>query len=764
MTNQQPSKPIQEGIKLIIRYAPFGGSVFALGSFIKDSQWIQAIITVFPTIATTIWAAYSKAFLDRLTEIYSEEGKKGADAFKRIQDSLSEAIKWQLAATDDKYIKCQGNECVQYTTEGLGNIFRPQLKDVFVSLELSGNFVRNTDGQNLPLFPGFSWEKKLMRQTLSKEGLSIWYLLKKASKNTSYRSLIIQAWGGYGKTTLLRHVTHIYTHKLYQKNAYKAPKLLPVLLYLRIWQEVIAKDDAPDLPTLIEKYHIPNLPQGEDLKLPQKWAKNHLNKGNMLVMFDGFDEVQEQWQKPISEWIGNCLKNYPQTFFILTSRPAGYRQYQSENRPNTNLFVKPFNLEQQERFLQRWYLSKERHLSSEPDQPIVKAQAQRKTSSLLKQLQPKEGEKNPLSDFAKNPLLLNMIVNLHSSYPDGKLPQGRADLYKSIVRLQLGDRPFARQIDMLLEPDESQQILQKLALFMVQENLTKIDSEYLQEKLKEYVRLIDESISSQEFLKKIEEVSELLVKVDDQYEFAHKSFQEYLAAAEIKGTQQEDLLLQYWQDQWWKAIIILYVAQLRNPSPFIRRLIQFENPQATSLAYECLKETSRQLDPDVKAELETVSSTVQNARYQKLEELLKNQQFQDADYETYRLMIETVGKEEGQWFDPQDFDTFPCDDLRTIDQLWVKYSNGKFGFSVQKKIYMDELGGTRDYNKKIWEEFCDRVGWRKGGSYVKSNLLTFELLDTTPDGHLPGKFGRLRRYRVDILCILLFSRAKTCKL
>ena len=48
---------------------------------------------------------------------------------------------------------------------------------------------------------------------------------------------------------------------------------------------------------------------------------------------------------------------------------------------------------------------------------------------------------------------------------------------------------------------------------------------------------------------------------------------------------------------------------------------------------------------------------------------------------------------------------FPCDDLRTIDQLWVHYSNGKFGFSVQKKIYMDELGGTRDYDKKIWEEF-----------------------------------------------------------
>ncbi|EAZ88775.1 GUN4 domain-containing protein [Crocosphaera chwakensis] len=755
MNNEPSSKPIQKAVKIILGYAPLGTSGFALVSSIINSDFGNALITVPSTALSTIWAASSQGFLDRLTEIYSEEGKKGADRFKRIQDSFTEAIKWQLAATDDNYLKCQGNECVQYKTEGLNNIFRPQLKDVFVSLELSGNFLRNSDGQNLPLSPGFSWENQLTKQMLSKEGLSIWHILKKASKNTLYRSLIIQAWGGYGKTTLLRHVTYIYTHKLYQKKAYNAPKLLPVLLYLRTWQEVIAITKELDLPTLIEKHHLPNLPQGKDLKLPPNWAKNHLDKGDMLIMFDGFDEVKEDWQKSVSEWIGNCLKNYPKTFFILTSRPAAYGQYQSENRPNTNLFVKPFTLEQQERFLQRWYLSKERHLTDKPDEPIVKAEADRKASSLVAQIKPKEGETTSLSDFAKNPLLLNMIVNLHSSYPDGKLPQGRADLYRSIVRLQLGERPLSRQIDMLLEPNESQQILQQLALFMVQKNLTKIDPEYLQEKLKEYIQLIDESISSQDFLKKIEEVSELLVKVDDQYEFAHKSFQEYLAAAEIKRTQQEDLLLQYWQDQWWKAIIILYVAQLRNPSAFIRRLIQFKHPQAVSLAYECLKETSRQIDFEIETE-------VRYARYQKLEELLKNQQFKDADYETYRLMIETVGKEERQYFDPEDFDTFPGEELRTIDQLWVKYSKGKFGFSVQKKIYVDKLGGTRNYNEKIWYEFCDRVGWRKGGDYVSYSDLTFELIDTTPVGHLPFLRESTSLFRGDLGS--LFSRAKTCHL
>ncbi|HAC63456.1 MAG TPA: hypothetical protein DCF68_07920, partial [Cyanothece sp. UBA12306] len=84
-----------------------------------------------------------------------------------------------------------------------------------------------------------------------------------------------------------------------------------------------------------------------------------------------------------------------------------------------------------------------------------------------------------------------------------------------------------------------------------------------------------------------------------------------------------------------------------------------------------------------------------------------------------------------------DIDNFPCEDLRTIDQLWVKYSNGKFGFSVQKKIYIDELGGTKDYNQEIWYKFCDLVGWRKGGNYMNYSNLTFKLRDTTPVGHLP---------------------------
>ncbi|MCB8762125.1 GUN4 domain-containing protein [Planktothrix agardhii] len=45
--------------------------------------------------------------------------------------------------------------------------------------------------------------------------------------------------------------------------------------------------------------------------------------------------------------------------------------------------------------------------------------------------------------------------------------------------------------------------------------------------------------------------------------------------------------------------------------------------------------------------------------------------------------------------------------------------------SVQKEIY-ESLGGTREYNPKIWRKFCDQVGWRIKGKWINYDELTFK--------------------------------------
>jgi serine/threonine protein kinase len=125
--------------------------------------------------------------------------------------------------------------------------------------------------------------------------------------------------------------------------------------------------------------------------------------------------------------------------------------------------------------------------------------------------------------------------------------------------------------------------------------------------------------------------------------------------------------------------------------------------------------------------------------YGKLERLLASGKWEEADHETKNKMLEAAGRTESErWFRIKDIDQFPCEDLRTIDQLWVKYSNGLFGFSVQKRIY-ESLGGSREYNQKIWEAFGDRVGWRVNNTWLYYQHLKFPTL--APEGYLPGVLG-----------------------
>ncbi|MGL4502250.1 MAG: GUN4 domain-containing protein, partial [Planktothrix sp.] len=122
--------------------------------------------------------------------------------------------------------------------------------------------------------------------------------------------------------------------------------------------------------------------------------------------------------------------------------------------------------------------------------------------------------------------------------------------------------------------------------------------------------------------------------------------------------------------------------------------------------------------------------------YGQLEQLLKAGKWKEADEETTNKMLEVARRTTEGWLRVEDIDNFPREDLRTIDQLWVKYSNGRFGFSVQKHIYQS-LGGTRNYDRKVWSAFGDQVGWRVGGSWLyHTDDLKFN--QTAPKGHLPS--------------------------
>ncbi|HEY9692130.1 MAG TPA: serine/threonine-protein kinase [Oculatellaceae cyanobacterium] len=154
--------------------------------------------------------------------------------------------------------------------------------------------------------------------------------------------------------------------------------------------------------------------------------------------------------------------------------------------------------------------------------------------------------------------------------------------------------------------------------------------------------------------------------------------------------------------------------------------------------------------------------------YTYLRGLLAAGNWQEADAETVNLMLSASGRKKEGWIDLNSIRSFPCADLRTLNRLWLKYSNGHFGFSVQKSIW-ESVGGNVDADVKIYKQFCDRIGWyTKGDIFYYSNL-TFDL--SAPKGHLPsgragdialltriiGKFGGFGVERVTSLVCRLES-------
>lgn len=148
--------------------------------------------------------------------------------------------------------------------------------------------------------------------------------------------------------------------------------------------------------------------------------------------------------------------------------------------------------------------------------------------------------------------------------------------------------------------------------------------------------------------------------------------------------------------------------------------------------------------------------------YRKLQSLLSAKKWKEADEETLAIMLQIAERDKEGWLDVEDIQAFPSVDLSTLNQLWFKYSNGKFGFTIQKRLYIDS-GGKLDglYHPEAWKEFSAKVEWSIDNHWISYRQVGF--YTSAPNGHLPvwwgGRGWRLGCAEIDLdsICVL-FSR------
>jgi hypothetical protein len=179
----------------------------------------------------------------------------------------------------------------------------------------------------------------------------------------------------------------------------------------------------------------------------------------------------------------------------------------------------------------------------------------------------------------------------------------------------------------------------------------------------------------------------------DSHQFSSLHRKAWESLSELWGNQENR------NEERWREMFRLKFAEKENPERFREGFYQMLavqlNLQADRALEAVLRQTARELSRTTLCE--------------KLEGLLQQEQWRAADEETAWIFYQLMILEEFLDFDAL-FGNFPIEELNEIDALWVNYSSGQFGFSVQKEIW-ESVGGTPGADLDTWEKFCKRVEW-----------------------------------------------------
>ncbi|MGD1702118.1 GUN4 domain-containing protein [Dapis sp. BLCC M229] len=74
--------------------------------------------------------------------------------------------------------------------------------------------------------------------------------------------------------------------------------------------------------------------------------------------------------------------------------------------------------------------------------------------------------------------------------------------------------------------------------------------------------------------------------------------------------------------------------------------------------------------------------------YRPLRDLLPFKEWKKADIETRSLILRASPEGKKGWLNRFDITNLPSSDLNTIEKLWLNYSNKRFGFSIEKHIWL----------------------------------------------------------------------------
>lgn len=374
---------------------------------------------------------------------------------------------------------------------------------------------------------------------------------------------------GIGKSTLLRKVGLEALRALNKQNGIFEHRCMPVFLSLQRFKSV----DMSIEQRIIEEFATCGFPE------PEAVTAEMLNKGRLLVLLDGLDEVPKAQEDEVIEQIRDFVDRHGKNRFIASCRIAAYKGGFPRFKDVT---IAPFEDPQIQEFIGNWF-------SGERDQSNATAD---QCWELLKRPEYKAAK-----ELAQTPLLLTLLCAVYDKQLD--FPKNRASLYGDALDVVLKEwaaekrihnQPIYRDLPLELELE----LLSEMAFNSFVDDQLFFDKRDVTHGIKTF--LIDnlnvpKHLDSEAVLEAIEVQQGILVeRARDVYSFSHLTFQEYLTAKYIVNNDQVTWLVnKHLTDERWREVFLLVAGLMRGRQGADTLLEVIERRSTVLLKGESLK-------------------------------------------------------------------------------------------------------------------------------------------------------------------------------
>ncbi|MGW0782389.1 NACHT domain-containing protein [Streptomyces sp. NPDC002913] len=290
-------------------------------------------------------------------------------------------------------------------------------------------------------------------------------------------------------------------------------------------------------------------------RAPEGWAGRVLESGRALLLVDGLDEVPPEEREQAHTWLSQLLMRYPDTRCVATVRPLAVEPGWLDSEGFEELRLLPMRNEDIQSFVRSWHRAAR---LSEDDEDLERL------NELERDLSRQFAQNSILRDLGRTPLLCAVICALHRRR-EGFLPETRWKLYRSALEMLLGHRDRRRRIErpegIVMDVEEHTQLLQRIAVWLVREGQSEFTREQalrqLDRALQGMGRVSAQGTTDQILTHLLNRSGLLQEHTDETYQFAHRTFQDFLAAKELVEDDHLGELLGHAGEEQWQDVILL---------------------------------------------------------------------------------------------------------------------------------------------------------------------------------------------------------------